>query len=251
MDVPGSFSLGIYYNGQKHEEDDGAILIPGYYRPANNGQEPTHARVTVLRCGFDGADLKFTEHGSIHAGEDEKGLYEPSMVRFGKKYFMTIRHNLRSYVAVSGDGLNFGNLTPWRFDDGTDLGNYNTQQHWLGHEDKLYLVYNRRNELSGGVWRDRAPLFIAEVDTERLQVVRETERIVFPEKGARMGNFCIADVSLNQTFIVTGEWLQGCFPYSEQGKRFFWAEQFGSDSFFNYMQYVGDLLLARVCWKGI
>ncbi len=249
MELPGNLCLGIYYNGQKHEMEDGTILIPGYYcGPFRSGEEESYSAVTVLRCRFDGTDLHYVEHGSVHTVRESAGLHEPSMVCFRGRYFMTVRHNLRAYVAVSEDGLHFGELTPWRFDDGKDLGNYNTQQHWLSHGDGLYLVYNRRNKLEGGVWRSRAPLFMAQVDTEGLCVLRDTEVIVFPEKGARMGNFCIADVSENQTFVVTGEWLQGCFPHSEPGRRFFWAEQFGSDSFFNYMQYIGDLLLARILW---
>lgn len=92
-------------------------------------------------------------------------------------------------------GLQFSEPTLWRFDDGEDLGNYNTQQKWLKHRDTLYLVYNRKSELNDGVFRSRAPLFMAEVDPATMRVIRQTERIVFPQNGARMGNFNLVNVS--------------------------------------------------------
>ncbi|MDQ3624385.1 MAG: hypothetical protein M3463_18145 [Verrucomicrobiota bacterium] len=37
--------------------------------------------------------------------------------------------------------------------------------------------------------RHRAPLFMARVDTDKLHVIRSSEKIVVPERGAEMGNF--------------------------------------------------------------
>jgi hypothetical protein len=85
---------------------------------------------------------------------------------------------------------------------------------------------------------------MAEVDKERLMVKRETERIVFPEKGARMGNFNVAYVTDQESWIMTGEWLEGMFPHVKEGDRL-WIK--GRD--INYIQYIGDLLLAMVHWK--
>lgn len=246
MILPQDLNLGIYYNGQFHEQDDGSILIPGYYissQPAAGNQRPVRG-VTILKCSFTGTDLRFIEHGSIHTIEEARGLAEPSLVCSEGKYYMTVRHDLRAYVTSGKDGLHYDELKTWRFDDGTDLGNYNTQQKWLKHNDTLYLVYNRKSELNNGVFRSRAPLFMAEVDTERLMVRKNTERIVFPEKGARMGNFNIAGITDNESWVITGEWLQGQFPNSKKGDRF-WID---SNSI-NYIRYIGDLLLARVHWK--
>ena len=40
MIVPEPLELGIYYNGQRHEQDDGTILVPGYYRgPLNEAEK--------------------------------------------------------------------------------------------------------------------------------------------------------------------------------------------------------------------
>jgi hypothetical protein len=246
MKLPENLNLGIYYNGQFHEKDDGTILIPGYYRgPIIEGENNTYAKVTILRCEFKGVDLHYIEHGTIHKMEEARGLAEPSMIYFGGKYFMTIRHDLRAYVTSSEDGLHFNELKIWHFDNGEVLGNYNTQQKWLKHNDTLYLVYNRKNELNNGVFRSRAPLFIAEVDTDRLMVRKKTERIVLPENGARMGNFSVANVLEDESWVITGEWLEGNFSHSKKGDKFWvdWGEV-------NYIRYIGDLLLARVFWNG-
>jgi hypothetical protein len=245
MKLPANLSLSIFSHGQFHEKEDGTILIPGYYRSLQKETDLLSASgVTVLRCRFNGSELQFIEHGSILSVEEARGLAEPSLIHFRDKYFMTVRHDLRGYVTESEDGLHFNELKTWCFDDGEELGNYNTQQKWLNHDDTLYLVYNRRSELNNGVFRSRAPLYMAQVDVKRLNVIRNTERIVFPEKGARMGNFNIANVADDQSWIITGEWLEGMFSYSKKGERF-WVE----NNSINYNQYIGDLLLARVFWK--
>ncbi len=225
---------------QIHECDDGTILIPAICDELDNRR---YSKVTVMRCGFDGSELQYIEHGSMHGFEEDRGLHEPSMICFQGRFFMTIRHKLRSYVTTSKDGLHFKDLETWKFDDGRDLGNYNTQQHWLKHHDRLYLIYNRKSELNNGVFRSRAPLFMAEVDPDQLRVRRGTERIVFPEKGARMGNFCVTDVAANESWIAVGEWLEGRFQHSVQGKRFYVETKT-----INYIQYIGNLLLARIHW---
>ncbi|MDD5597251.1 MAG: hypothetical protein PHV82_04865 [Victivallaceae bacterium] len=225
---------------QMHECDNGTILIPSICQENGN----SYSQVTVIRCSFDGSELKYIEHGTIHELEEGGGLHEPSMIYFQGRYFMTIRGSLRGYVSSSSDGLNFNELKAWRFDDGSELGSYCTQQHWLKHNNTLYLVYTRKNELSNGVFRDRAPLFMAEVNPDTLQVRRAAERIVFPEKGARMGNFCTAEVSPDESWILTGEWLQGTFPVSPDRERFRVDKQS-----YNYIQYIGDLLLARIHWE--
>lgn len=245
MKLPGDLYLSIYSHGQFHVEDDGTILIPGYYRGTMDEPViPIERGVTVLRCKFDGRKLQYIEHGSVHVVREVRGLAEPSVIHLNGKYFLTVRHDLRGYVTSGDNGLQYDELIPWCFDDGEELGNYNTQQKWLKHKDTLYLVYNRRSELNRGVFRSRAPLFMAEVDPERLVVLRDTERIVFPEKGARSGNFNIANVAENEAWVFSGEWLQGMFPHSKKGDRF-WVDS----SNINYIQYIGNLNLGRIYWR--
>jgi len=119
---------------------------------------------------------------------------------------------------------------PWNFDDGRDLGNYNTQQHWVTHSNGLFLVYTRRGANNDHVFRHRAPLFMAQVDPEKLCVIRETEQILVPERGARLGNFGVTDVSENETWVTVSEWMQ---PHG--------VEKYGSD---------GSVFIARIHWNS-
>ena len=119
-----------------------------------------------------------------------------------------MRNDEKGYVSVSDDGLNYSEPIVWKFDDGKELGNYNTQQHWVTHSDGLYLVYTRRGANNDHVFRHRAPLFMAQVDPETLQVKRKTERIIVPEKGARMGNFAVVNLSPSETWVTVAEWMQ-------------------------------------------
>ena len=50
-----------------------------------------------------------------------------------------------------------------------------------------------------------APLFIAQIDPEKLVVLRATERILVPNKGAQLGNFAVVDVNESETWVTTSE----------------------------------------------
>jgi hypothetical protein len=209
---------------QRYDEADGTILLPFYYK------SNPHARVAVMRCAFDGRELRYLEHGNELAVNDKsRGLHEPSLTRFGDTYYLTIRHDKRGYVTTSRDGLHFDPIREWTFDDGSALGNYNTQQHWVTHSDALFLVYTRRGLNNDHVFRHRAPLVMAQVDPEKLRVIRATEQILVPERGARLGNFGVTDVSPEETWVTVAEWMQprGC-------------EKYGSD---------GSVWVARLAWK--
>src|SRR5690606_8737114 len=85
------------------------------------------------------------------------------------------------------------------------LGSYNTQQHWVTHSDALYLVYTRRGANNDHVFRHRAPLFIGQVDPEKLCVLRNTEQVLMPETGVDLGNFGVMDLNPRETWVVTSE----------------------------------------------
>jgi lysophospholipase L1-like esterase len=189
---------------QRFDLENGDILLPIYFK----AEKDKYYRTTVLRCSFDGSTLKYLEHGTELALESGRGVYEPSLTRCGGMFYLTLRNDTAAYVATSADGLHFGPIQPWRFDDGSDLGNYNTQQHWVTHRDRLYLVYNRKGAHNDHVARHRAPLFMAEVDQKTLTVKRATECILVPERGARLGNFAVTEVSENETWVTVAEWMQ-------------------------------------------
>ncbi|WP_372947483.1 sialidase family protein [Mariniphaga sp.] len=211
---------------QRFDLEDGTILLPISFRPPGK-----NSNVTVCRCSFDGEGLNYLVHGSeLNIDNDTRGLHEPSLTRFKGEFFMTIRNDEKGFVAHSKDGLHFGSYVPWTFDDGSDLGNYNTQQHWVTHSESLFLVYTRRGANNDHVFRHRAPLFMAQVDPEKLCVIRETEQILVPERGARLGNFGVTDVSKNETWVTVSEWMQ---PHG--------VEKYGSD---------GSVFVARIHWNS-
>ncbi len=203
LDMPADkkFELARNACAQWLVRPDGALLLPIYFGASAEGPWS----VTVAECSFDGKQLRYIRHGNEFDLAVERGLVEPSIVFFGSRYFLTMRNDLRGYVSVSDDGLNFKPMRPWTFDDGEDLGSYNTQQHWLAHSDGLFLVYTRRGANNDHIIRHRAPLFMAQVDPDTLQVIRRTERIVIPERGGEFGNFGAAAISASESWITVSE----------------------------------------------
>lgn len=181
---------------------DGELLLPIYY---SDGRD--QASVTVCRCSFDGETIRYLRHGTEMSLDVERGLCEPSIIQFKDTYYLTIRNDQQGYVTTSKDGLNFEPIRPWTFDDGEELGSYNTQQHWLAHENGLFLVYTRRGANNDHMFRHRAPLFIAQVDPQRLCVLRDTEKVVVPERGVTLGNFGCNPVTSGQSWVTVGEYL--------------------------------------------
>jgi hypothetical protein len=206
-DLPKFYSAGAGCV-QRVDLPGGDILLPIYFK----AREDKYTRVTVLRCAFDGRRLTFIEQGNELAVNTDRGLAEPSFARFKDRFYLTLRHDKAGYVAASRDGLRFDEPRTWRWDDGADLGNYNTQQHWVTHADTLMLVYTRKGADNDHVFRHRAPFFIAQVDPEKLCVVRATERILVPQRGARLGNFGVTEVSENETWVTVTEWMQTWGP---------------------------------------
>ena len=239
LDMPGDryVSAGAGCT-QRVDLPDGDILLPIYFRdPAEAVNEgPMCAITTVVRCRFDGESLCYAEHGDELAIETPRGLCEPSLARFGRRFFLTLRNDEKGYVTSGPDGLHFDAPRPWAFDDGAELGNYNTQQHWVTHSDGLFLVYTRRGADNDHVFRHRAPLFMARVDPDRLCVVRETERVVVPERGARLGNFGTANVSSAESWVIVSEWMQTKGPNPCDSTV---CEQYGSDN---------SIFIGRIRW---
>lgn len=189
---------------QRLDLPNGDILLPFSFRARGEAD----ARVAVARCTFDGTTLAVKEIGAPLSVAGGRGLGEPSLTQAGGRYFLTLRNNDAGYVSVSRDGLHFSEPKKWTWDDGTDLGNYNTQQHWVTHGGALFLVYTRRGAGNDHVFRHRAPLFIGQVDPDRLAVLRATERILVPEHGARLGNFGVTEIDANETWVTVAEWMQ-------------------------------------------
>ena len=194
---------------QRFDLENGDILLPIYFKPRTpEHADPSGSLSTVCRCRFDGTTLRYVEHGTELACPEPRGFGEPSITRFKGRFFLTLRNDMRGYVTAGDDGLHYAVPRVWTFDDGAELGNYNTQQHWVTHGDALFLAYTRRGLNNDHVFRHRAPLVMAQVDPERLCVMRDTERVVVPERGARLGNFAVTEISEHETWITVSEWMQ-------------------------------------------
>ncbi len=191
-------------NTQRVDLPSGDILLPIYYTRVKGS--PKHNRIaTVILCSFDGRELKYKEHGSELTLNLGRGLFEPSLAYFQGEYFLTIRNDKRGFITRSKDGLHFEPVKPWTWQNGEEIGNANTQQHWITHKEKLYLVYTRKGANNEHIFRNRAPLFMSEVDTQNLNLIQETERIVVPERGAAIGNFGITRINEDETWIVAAQ----------------------------------------------
>ena len=206
MPDPEKFKVARNGCGQWLVEDDGTLLVPIYFGPDPNG--PWGA--TVVRCRFDGRTLTYVGHGDeLKLTSDVgRGLAEPSIVRFCGRYFLTVRSDARGYVTSGRDGLRWEKpLAAWRFDDGKEVGSYNTQQHWVTGGGGLFLAYTRRGLGNDHVFRHRAPLLMARVDPERLRLVRETERVLIPERGVPLGNFGAAQITPHESWVTDAEYI--------------------------------------------
>lgn len=199
-------------------EDDGSLLIPIYYKEKTTDPNADYS-VTVMRCVFDGSTLTYREHGTELSLDVQRGLCEPSLTKFQGAYYLTIRNDDRGYVTAGGDGLHFAPISPWTFDDGADLGSYNTQQHWVTHSDGLFLTYTRRGANNDDIFRHRAPLFIAQVDPEKRCVIRATERELLPNRGATYGNFGVADITPDETWVTDAEGMFFPDVYTKYGAK--------------------------------
>jgi hypothetical protein len=77
---------------------------------------------------------------------------------------------------------------------------------------------------------------MAQVDPQTLRIIRATERVIIPERGARLGNFGITTVSENETWVTVAEWMQTVGPNSTDSAH---CERWGSDN---------SVWIARLLW---
>ena len=190
---------------------DGTLLIPMYFREKTGERYQS----TVLHCRFDGSAMELISKGDDLGLEDGRGLYEPSLALFQGTYYLTLRNDSRAYVTTSTDGLHFEPVQPWTFDDGSELGSYNTQQHWLVHDQALFLSYTRRGANNDHIPRNRAPIFMAQVDPSKKQVLRETEQVLIPDRGVMLGNFGAAAITPMESWVTDAEYYMGSQPHAK------------------------------------
>lgn len=217
LDMPDSVKFCDSGSGcsQCLELPDGDILMPISFYEHVEGKVQ-NAKAAVLRCAFDGERLAVKAIGDDIAVPDEvRGIGECSLAFHAGRYFLTIRGDKHGYVSASDDGLNYTAPTVWKWDTGLVVPTYNTQSHWMILGGRLYLVYTRKDGKNDHVFRNRAPLYAAEVDTDHLALRRATEWAVIPERGARLGNFGVCSPDGKTAYVMVAEWMQpkGCERY--------------------------------------
>ena len=208
--------------GRPLELDNGDIIITFYYMSPEH--KTKHFKSVCVRYRFVEDGLEVVEAGTpVGCPELKRGVYEPSVTCFQGKYYMTLRSDERGLYCESEDGLHFGPLKTWCWEDGAPIGNKNTQQHWVNLGDRLYLCYTRENGANNHVFRNRAPIYSALFDTERGVLVRGTEFPLVPELGARLGNFKTTSDGKGRAFLATAEWMQpaGCEKYGSDNSIWF------------------------------
>jgi len=201
--------------GQIAELENGDLIVPFYYVPAEAENRFQGFCITV-KYRFADSGPEVVECGEpIAAPWLKRGVGEPSLIRLGDTYWLTLRSDEQGMFAMSKDGLRYSSPRPWKWDDGSLLANRNTQQHWLMVGDELYLVYTREDPTNGHVFRNRAPLWSARFDPVRGCLVRATEYPLVPELGARLGNFFCCPDGADGSWLITAEWMQpiGCEKY--------------------------------------
>ena len=200
---------------------NGNILLPVYF----SQPDADESSVTVLECSFNGNTLTYLKHGEEMTIKGGRGFVEPSMALFNNKYFLTLRNDFTAYVTTSDDGMHWLPFKEWTFDDGAKLGSYNTQAHWLSHSSGLFLTYTRSGANNDHIIRNRAPIFMAEVDPQKLQVIRSTEQILIPERGAMLGNFGAAAITKNESWVTDAEFIIGNKPHERGADGTVWTSR--------------------------
>ena len=204
-------------------ELDNDYLLPYCVREESS---KFHSRIARINIADDGTltPVDYSEKFQTPTG---RGFLEPSLCRFAGKYYLSLRNDQTGHISVSNDWKHFSEIKPLCFNDGSDLGNYNTMTRLLTIGNKLYLVYTRKNLNNDHVFRHRAPLMIGEIDPESVSIIRESEQIAVPEHGARLGNFTAAVSPENYGYISVAEWMQTLEPERDNCLK---CEEYGSDN---------------------
>jgi hypothetical protein len=175
---------------------DGTLLWP-----CNGGQ--------VLHAAFDGAKLTILARSPRieGLGQQPKNTGEYHLTKFGNKFYLTLRCPDQNRVAVSADGQHFEPATALRWEDGTLVPSAATQMRWIRQHERLYLVYTRVDPGNKGIFRNRAPLWMAELDPATLRLKKSTEVIAVPISPGRddLGNFGTTFVNDELSLITTSE----------------------------------------------
>jgi len=183
-------------SGMPWIQPDGSLLWP-----CNGGR--------VLKASFDGEKVTILGRSPQIEGLGKlvKNTGEYHLTKLGERFYIAMRCPDKNRIAVSTDGQNFDPAVELQWDDGSPVPSAATQMRWVRQQGRLYLVYTRTNENSKGIFRDRAPLWMAEMDTATLRLKKATEVIAVPISPGRddLGNFGTTYVNEELSLVTTSE----------------------------------------------
>lgn len=192
--------------GQRVDLPNGDILLPFSTIKKLEGWNSIRSCGSV-RCRFDGKALKVIETGNLVTHPTPRGFVEPSMAEHNGVFYMTLRaQDGYSHVTTSKDGLTWEKPHPWRWDNGDPIPMDQTMTKFVVRTDGVFLVYTRITKDNKGVFRHRAPVFIAQIDPDAVCLVRETESTLLADNGFPLGNFAVHEVSPSETWVTAPEW---------------------------------------------
>jgi hypothetical protein len=169
--------------------------------PCNGGR--------VLKAAFDGVKLTILARSpQIEGlGKQPKNSGEYHLTELGNKFYLAMRCADQNRIAISADGQNFEPAVELRWDDGSLVPSISTQMRWIRQQGRLYLVYTRVDSSSQGIFRNRAPLWMAELDLATLRLKKSTEVIAVPISPGRddLGNFGTTFVNDQLSLVTTSE----------------------------------------------
>ena len=93
------------------------------------------------------------------------------------------------------------------------------------------------NEQLNPEMSDEEKFSFAEFDPEKMMLIRRTEQVAVPERGARLGNFGCLHVNDNESWVVASEWMQTTAPDHYNYRR---CMSYGSDN---------SIFIARITWQ--
>ena len=211
---------------------EGDWIVPAYCSTGELvdffGYPSPRCAVQTMKARLEGDELVPVAWGGLLRHDVQRGFVEPSVVRHGGKYLLTIRaEDGRAYVSVSEDGLAWQPPREWRFDDGAPLETDTTQQHWAVVAGRLFLAYTRKNEWNAKLYRFRSPMYIAEVALagETPALMRASEQVLFPrrlrgEEDGQVGNFHVCSLP-DGSAIASDAYLYAHRPDGSEG---IWTE---------------------------
>jgi len=221
LDLEMKKACDVYSDSQIVQEGED-WLIPFYLRFPDERTEVYRqfnlsSCVIIARCRVSASgELKVCEKSDLLTCSVPRGFAEPALHKLNGKYFLTLRNDETAYITASDDWRKWPAPKRLEFEGGDWLGSYNTMTKLAVLGGRLYLVYTRKGLNNDHVFRHRAPLLIAEVNPETLQVIRETEQILVPEYGSRLGNFSVYQTSGNSACVTVAEWAE---PNSRERER--------------------------------